>query len=91
MVKADLVMRLVESTGFTQVECFDLVEVLADNITKALAECGTVKVSGFGTFQVRKKSSRPARNPKTGEVVEVAARSVVTFRASEMFKDRLQA
>jgi integration host factor subunit alpha len=46
-----------------------------------------VKISGFGNFQLRNKSARPGRNPKTGQMIPIAARRVVTFHASQKLKD----
>ena len=63
----------------------------AGTITKAeLSDAGVdVKISGFGNFQLREKSARPGRNPKTGELVPILARRVVTFHASQKLKDKV--
>ena len=58
-------------------------------LLKSLIECDDVKISSFGTFIVRNKKERIGRNPKTGEEVPITARSVVTFRASNVLKSRV--
>jgi integration host factor subunit alpha (fragment) len=63
-----------------------LLEGLLEEIKASLARGEEVKISGFGSFQIRNKRKRPGRNPKTGESVEICARSVVTFRASQKLK-----
>lgn len=63
-----------------------LLEELLEEIKASLARGEEVKISGFGSFQTRNKRKRPGRNPKTGESVEICARSVVTFRASQKLK-----
>jgi len=50
-----------------------------------------VRLTGFGTFQVRTKASRPGRNPRTGELIPIEARRVVTFHASSKLKEQVQA
>jgi integration host factor subunit alpha len=58
---------------------------------RALESGENVKLSGFGNFQLRDKSQRPGRNPKTGETTLIAARRIVTFHASQKLKARLEA
>ena len=62
------------------------VETFFDEIRNALERGEAVKLSGFGNFQVRDKPPRPGRNPKTGEVIPISARRVVTFHASQKLK-----
>ena len=62
-----------------------------DEIIKSLVTNGVVKLSGFGNFSTRFKQSRPGRNPKTGEPVEISARRVVTFHAGQKLKARVEA
>ena len=57
-----------------------------DNIKKLLSQGQEVKLSGFGNFQLKNKSSRPGRNPRTGEDVEITARRVVTFKSGQRLK-----
>jgi len=68
-----------------------MVESILDLMSDALAEGQNVKISGFGTFLLRDKSERVGRNPKTGVEVPITPRRVLTFRASQMLKDRVGA
>src|SRR3546814_1558486 len=63
-----------------------IVDTFFEEIRESLARGVEVKLSGFGNFQVRDKPPRPGRNPKTGEVIPIAARRVVTFHASQKLK-----
>lgn len=86
LTKADMVERLYDELGLNKREAKDLVEIFFDEIRLALAQGEEVKLSGFGNFQLRNKSERPGRNPKTGTVIPVTARRVVTFRAGQKLK-----
>ena len=66
-----------------------LVEQILDNMCDALAKGENVKISGFGTFVLRDKGQRIGRNPKTGIEVPIAPRRVLTFRASQMMRERI--
>jgi integration host factor subunit alpha len=63
-----------------------MVEAFFDEIRDALQKGDSVKLSGFGNFQLRDKPQRPGRNPKTGEEMPISARRVVTFHASQKLK-----
>jgi integration host factor subunit alpha len=71
-------------------EAKDMVDALFDIVTERLVSGDDVKITGFGNFQIRSKSSRPGRNPRTGEPVAIEARRVVTFHASPKLKDQVQ-
>jgi len=86
LTKADLVEHLHETMGLNKREAKDIVESFFDEIGQALNKGQSVKISGFGNFDLRDKKERPGRNPKTGEVVPVSARRVVTFHASHKLK-----
>jgi integration host factor subunit alpha len=90
MTKADLVEIIFEKVGLSKKEAQDIVENLFDTIKEAFAEGESVKISGFGTFNVRQKRSRRGRNPKTGEELEITPRKVLTFRASNQLKDLIE-
>lgn len=66
-----------------------MVEAILAHMCNALAEGENVKISGFGTFLLRDKAERVGRNPKTGVEVPITPRRVLTFRASQMLKDRI--
>ena len=66
-----------------------MVEQILDQMTGALERGENVKISGFGSFVLRDKGERMGRNPKTGVEVPIAPRRVLTFRASQMMRDRI--
>lgn len=86
LTKAELAELLFERVGLNKRESKDMVETFFEEIREALVQGDTVKLSGFGNFQVRHKPQRPGRNPKTGEAIPIAARHVVTFHASQKLK-----
>lgn len=90
MTKADMAELLFERIGLSKREAKDIVEAFFDQITQSLVRKEEVKLSGFGNYQVRDKSSRPGRNPRTGEEVPIKARRVVTFHASNKLKSSVQ-
>ncbi|RJQ16650.1 MAG: integration host factor subunit alpha [Nitrospiraceae bacterium] len=87
MTKADLADKLYEKIGLPKKEASAMVETLFESMKSILAEGESIKITGFGTFLVRKKGSRRGRNPKTGTELEIEQRKVVTFKPSLKFKD----
>jgi len=90
LTKAELAEMLFERVGLNKREAKDIVDTFFEEIRDALTRGETVKLSGFGNFQVRDKPARPGRNPKTGEVIPIAARRVVTFHASQKLKGMVE-
>ena len=90
MTKADLVDRIFEKIGLSKKEAQEIIEMLFDTMKQTFVEGESVKISGFGTFNVRNKVARRGRNPKTGEELEISPRKVITFRASNQLKDALE-
>ncbi len=90
LTKAELAELLFERVGLNKREAKDLIEIFFEEIREVLARGDTVKLSGFGNFQVRDKPPRPGRNPKTGEKIPIAARRVVTFHASQKLKSTVE-
>jgi integration host factor subunit alpha len=86
LTKAELAELLFEQVGLNKREAKDMVETFFDEIRDALVRGESVKLSGFGNFQLRDKPQRPGRNPKTGEEIPISARRVVTFHASQKLK-----
>lgn len=86
LTKAELAELLFEQVGLNKREAKDMVETFFDEIRDALVRGESVKLSGFGNFQLRDKPQRPGRNPKTGEEIPITARRVVTFHASQKLK-----
>lgn len=86
LTKAELSEMLFDHVGLNKRESKDMVEAFFDVIREALESGDSVKLSGFGNFQLRDKPQRPGRNPKTGEIIPITARRVVTFHASQKLK-----
>ena len=91
MTKADFAERLFDEIGLNKREAKELVELFFEQIKASLEQGEQVKISGFGKFELRDKSSRPGRNPKTGEEIPISARRVVTFRTGQKLKTRVEA
>jgi integration host factor subunit alpha len=87
ITKAELSDALFDQVGLNKREAKDLIDSFFETISASLDAGVDVKISGFGNFQLREKSARPGRNPKTGELVPISARRVVTFHASQKLKD----
>jgi len=90
ITKADLAEALFNELGLNKREAKEFVELFFEKVREALENGEPVKLSGFGNFGLREKSSRPGRNPKTGEEIPISARRVVTFRASQKLKQRVE-
>ncbi len=90
LTKADLSEKLHEELGLNKREVKDIVELFFDEIRTALESGNQVKISGFGNFDLRDKSERPGRNPKTGQEIPISARRVVTFRPGQKLKQRVE-
>jgi integration host factor subunit alpha len=86
ITKAELADALFEKLGLNKREAKDMVDTFFDEIRAALERGESVKLSGFGNFQLRDKPQRPGRNPKTGEEIAITARRVVTFHPSQKLK-----
>ena len=90
LTKSDIVKDLNNKIGLNKREAKELVDSFFDNIKKLLSQGHEVKLSGFGNFQLKDKSSRPGRNPRTGEDVEITARRVVTFKSGQKLKESVK-
>lgn len=90
LTKADLAERLYDELGLNKRESKEFVELFFEKIRQALENGESVKLSGFGNFDLREKNPRPGRNPKTGEEIPISARRVVTFRPSQKLKERVE-
>src|ERR1700741_2167296 len=89
LTRADLAEALNRKLGLSRSESLGMVESILDLMSDSLAAGENVKISGFGTFLLRDKAGRVRRNPKTGVEVPITPRRVLTFRASQMLKDRV--
>ena len=90
LTKAQLAELLFEQIGLNKREAKEMVDAFFEQISQALVGGDEVKLSGFGNFQLRIKAPRPGRNPRTGELIPIDARRVVTFHASQKLKDSVQ-
>lgn len=90
VTKADVVETVFsEVSGLSRRDAQDFVDLMFETIKETLASGEAVKVSGFGNFVVRDKRARLGRNPQTGLDIEISARRVLTFKPSQVLKDRL--
>lgn len=90
ITKAHIVEHLSENFGFDPEESKCLVEGFFEEMRCILEEGASLKISGFGNFNLRDKKERPGRNPKTGEDVPIKARRVVTFHAGQKLKNSIK-
>lgn len=89
LVRADIAERLIYKLNFPKTVAVDFVEDFFETISESLCTGEEVKLTGFGNFAVRKKNERPGRNPRTGALVTIAPRRVVTFKAGTKLKSRI--
>ncbi|MEO5358026.1 MAG: integration host factor subunit alpha [Nitrospirae bacterium YQR-1] len=90
MTKADLINILFDNIGLPKKDSEELIEIILGTMKETFAGGESIKISGFGTFNVRKKRSRRGRNPKTGEDIEITPRVVVSFRPSNYLKNKVE-
>ena len=91
ITKDSLVEMVHNEVGLNKREAKELIECFFEEIKKSLEGGNDIKLSGFGNFILRNKSSRPGRNPKTGEEVIISQRRVVTFKSGLKLKSKLEA
>ena len=89
LTRADLAETINRKMGLSRAESLDMVEAILAKICDALSDGENVKISGFGSFVLRDKSERVGRNPKTWVEVPITPRRVMTFRASQLLKERI--
>ena len=90
MNKAGLVDAVYEKMGGTKKTAQDLVDLVFDTITKTLKDGEEISISGFGTFSAKERKARKARNPRTGEMVDVPARRAPKFKAGKNLKNAVR-
>ena len=86
MTKADIVDKVAIGTGLTKLETEAIIEGFFKTVIESLKEGKGIEIRGFGSYKVKKKNARHARNPKTGEKVQVPEHYVPTFKFSKDFK-----
>ncbi|MFC0633871.1 integration host factor subunit beta [Brevundimonas balnearis] len=92
MIKSQLIEKLAaENLHLTHAEVERVVNIVLDRMTDSLSQGGRVELRGFGAFSVRSRPARSGRNPRTGETVEVPAKSVPFFKSGKELRERLNA
>lgn len=89
LTKAEIAQSLTDTFGFNKRESKEVVEQFFDEMNEVLTKGEQIKLSGFGNFELRDKSSRPGRNPRTGEDVPISARRVVTFKPGQKLRAQI--
>ena len=89
LTRSDIADAITKEFQVTKFEALDFIGEVLCEISEALANEETVKLTGFGTFRVRDKKERMGRNPKTNEPALISARKVVSFRPSQIVKDKI--
>lgn len=87
MNKSDLINKIAKDAGITKVAARKILEAILENIEKTLQQGGRVSLFGFGTWSVVKKAEREGRNPLTGKIIKINAKTVVKFKASSSLLD----
>jgi len=88
--KGELIDKVAEEIDCAKVETKGVIECVFKNITDCLAKGDAVRLVGFGTFGIRKRAAREARNPRTSEKISVPAMSVPFFKAGKELKERVK-
>lgn len=89
LTRADLAASIYRDVGLSLSESGVMVDAVIEEISDALKAGEQVKLSSFGTFNLRRKKSRVGRNPKTGQEVPITPRTVLTFNASNILKKKV--
>lgn len=89
VTRAVLVDLTRERIGLSKEDSRKAVDTLLQILEDQLREGESVKISGFGTFTVKRKHPRLGRNPRTGTAITIGARKVVSFKASQVLKERV--
>lgn len=90
MTKSELVEKIMETNGFLNRKESELVvNIIFDSMTKALKDGDKVEIRGFGSFTVREREAREARNPKNGEIVKISAKRTPFFKTGKELKERV--
>lgn len=90
MTKKEIVKQISDKIGLTQLKTKDIVQQTFDAIVDALLEMGRIELRNFGVFEVKQRKARKARNPRTGERVDVPPKYVVTFKPGKEMEERVK-
>jgi integration host factor subunit beta len=89
MTKKDMAKAIAEELGLPQIQAKEIIQRVLDGITETLVHEGRIELRNFGVFEVKQRRPRRARNPRTGEAVDVPARRVVTFKPGREMEERV--
>lgn len=89
MNKSELSAALAEKASLSKKQAAEVVDAIVDVISETLAKGDKVQIMGFGTFEVRNRPARTARNPRTGEEIKVAASKAPAFKAGSALKEKV--
>ncbi len=87
MNKNELIDSMAAETGLTKVNTAEALDAIVASVTNALKKGDEVRLVGFGTFAVSKKAATTGRNPRTGEIIKIAAKKVAKFKAGKTLQD----
>lgn len=90
MTKKEIVKAISDEIGLTQLKTKEIVQKTFDAIVETLVTDGRIELRNFGVFEVKKRAARKARNPRTGERVDVAEKYVVTFKPGKEMEERVR-
>ena len=90
MTKKEIVKQISDETGLTQLKTKEVVQKTFDAIVETLLDDGRIELRNFGVFEVKRRKARKARNPRTGERVDVGPKSVVTFKPGKEMEERIR-
>ena len=90
MTKKEIVKQISDETGLTQLKTKEVVQKTFDAIVETLLNDGRIELRNFGVFEVKRRKARKARNPRTGDRVDVGPKSVVTFKPGKEMEERIR-
>jgi nucleoid DNA-binding protein len=90
VTKKEIVRTISEEIGLTQLKTKEIVQKTFDAIVETLVEDGRIELRNFGVFEVKQRAARKARNPRTGQRVDVPAKYVVTFKPGKEMEERVR-
>ena len=90
MTKKEIVKTISEEIGMTQLKTKEIVQKTFDAIVETLVDEGRIELRNFGVFEVKKRAARKARNPRTGQRVDVPEKYVVTFKPGKEMEEKVR-
>jgi integration host factor subunit beta len=90
VTKKEIVKQIADKIGLTQLKTKDIVQQTFDAIVETLLEVGRIELRNFGVFEVKQRKARKARNPRTGQRVDVPPKNVVTFKPGKEMEERVR-